>query len=203
MYAANQYPRIAVSKNERFAPGSWGSLASAAPGAAPRRRRKHEGDRAPERTGADLTRPRTGDGLHDRLGPPGRCRRPGDRQARTSHPRAEKPNERRAASGRTARTFAGCDECLERPQPVARGSDAVVGAGDGIRTRDILLGKQTLCQLSYSRSGGAPNTRFVRAGDYLKGRLPAKPRLRAGVPGGSSPAARLTRQPRRRQTLAP
>ena len=28
-----------------------------------------------------------------------------------------------------------------------------VGAGDGIRTRDILLGKQTLCQLSYSRSG--------------------------------------------------
>jgi hypothetical protein len=26
------------------------------------------------------------------------------------------------------------------------------GAGDGIRTRDILLGKQTLCQLSYSRS---------------------------------------------------
>lgn len=27
------------------------------------------------------------------------------------------------------------------------------GAGDGIRTRDILLGKQTLCQLSYSRSG--------------------------------------------------
>ena len=28
------------------------------------------------------------------------------------------------------------------------------GAGDGARTRDILLGKQTLCQLSYSRSGG-------------------------------------------------
>ncbi len=27
-----------------------------------------------------------------------------------------------------------------------------VGAGDGIRTRDILLGKQTLCQLSYSRT---------------------------------------------------
>jgi hypothetical protein len=26
------------------------------------------------------------------------------------------------------------------------------GAGDGTRTRDILLGKQTLCQLSYSRS---------------------------------------------------
>ena len=29
------------------------------------------------------------------------------------------------------------------------------GAGDGIRTRDILLGKQALCQLSYSRSGVA------------------------------------------------
>ena len=25
------------------------------------------------------------------------------------------------------------------------------GAGDGIRTHDILLGKQTLCQLSYAR----------------------------------------------------
>ena len=30
------------------------------------------------------------------------------------------------------------------------------GAGDGIRTRDILLGKQTLCQLSYSRSEQSP-----------------------------------------------
>ena len=27
------------------------------------------------------------------------------------------------------------------------------GAGDGVRTRDIQLGKLTLCQLSYSRSG--------------------------------------------------
>jgi hypothetical protein len=26
-----------------------------------------------------------------------------------------------------------------------------VRAGDGIRTRDILLGRQALCQLSYSR----------------------------------------------------
>ena len=30
-----------------------------------------------------------------------------------------------------------------------------IGAGDGVRTRDILLGKQTLCQLSYSRSAYA------------------------------------------------
>ena len=29
------------------------------------------------------------------------------------------------------------------------------GAGDGVRTRDIQLGKLTLCQLSYSRSGAA------------------------------------------------
>ena len=43
------------------------------------------------------------------------------------------------------------------------------GAGDGIRTRDILLGKQTLCQLSYSRSGGRTWARLVRARDYLKG----------------------------------
>ena len=31
-------------------------------------------------------------------------------------------------------------------------SNQGTGAGDGARTRDILLGKQTLCQLSYSRS---------------------------------------------------
>jgi hypothetical protein len=36
------------------------------------------------------------------------------------------------------------------------------GAGDGIRTRDILLGKQTLCQLSYSRSGGPNSTDRLR-----------------------------------------
>jgi hypothetical protein len=34
-------------------------------------------------------------------------------------------------------------------------SDVGFGAGDGARTRDILLGKQTLCQLSYSRSACA------------------------------------------------
>src|SRR4051794_25041578 len=31
------------------------------------------------------------------------------------------------------------------------------GAGDGVRTRDLLLGKQTLCQLSYSRPGRRHN----------------------------------------------
>ncbi len=31
---------------------------------------------------------------------------------------------------------------------------AGLGAGDRVRTGDILLGKQTLCQLSYSRPGG-------------------------------------------------
>jgi hypothetical protein len=35
---------------------------------------------------------------------------------------------------------------------VTRGLLGRGGAGDGIRTRDILLGKQALCQLSYSRS---------------------------------------------------
>jgi hypothetical protein len=34
-----------------------------------------------------------------------------------------------------------------RPGPVSRS----MRAGDGIRTHDILLGKQTLCQLSYTR----------------------------------------------------
>ena len=31
------------------------------------------------------------------------------------------------------------------------GLSKVSGAGDGIRTHDFLLGKQTLCQLSYTR----------------------------------------------------
>ncbi len=39
-----------------------------------------------------------------------------------------------------------------RTAGVVLSSEAGGGAGDGIRTRDILLGKQTLCQLSYSRS---------------------------------------------------
>ncbi len=42
------------------------------------------------------------------------------------------------------------------------------GAGDGVRTRDIQLGKLTLCQLSYSRSGGRPRPLLVRARGYLK-----------------------------------
>ena len=48
--------------------------------------------------------------------------------------------------------------CRWRTIDAASRSSASVGrdgAGDGARTRDILLGKQTLCQLSYSRSGDA------------------------------------------------
>ncbi len=36
-----------------------------------------------------------------------------------------------------------------------RFSGGLIGAGDGIRTRDSLLGGQELYQLSYSRSGYA------------------------------------------------
>jgi hypothetical protein len=36
------------------------------------------------------------------------------------------------------------------------------GAGDGVRTRDIQLGKLTLCQLSYSRSEILRSAPFVR-----------------------------------------
>ena len=43
--------------------------------------------------------------------------------------------------------------------------DGGCGAGDGVRTRDLLLGKQTLCQLSYSRSGGR-GVHPVRRGMY-------------------------------------
>src|SRR5487761_2419407 len=44
--------------------------------------------------------------------------------------------------------------------PCAAVREGEGGAGDGIRTRDILLGKQTLCQLSYSRSNHAPVERL-------------------------------------------
>ena len=52
--------------------------------------------------------------------------------------------ERRKSSpdGRDARVPSG-----------AHASEQGSGAGDGVRTRDIQLGKLTLCQLSYSRSG--------------------------------------------------
>src|SRR4051794_33267191 len=45
-----------------------------------------------------------------------------------------------------------------------------VGAGDGVRTRDLLLGKQTLCQLSYSRSGGAECSAAARLASSFDGR---------------------------------
>ena len=49
------------------------------------------------------------------------------------------------------------------PGPGRRRWKPASGAGDGIRTRDIQLGKLTLYQLSYSRAGGAePRS---RAGD--------------------------------------
>src|SRR5512133_3035763 len=61
-------------------------------------------------------------------------------------PRSRRSWSRRGRSlrspGRSAR------RSTDGRRPCGRG-----GAGDGIRTRDILLGKQTLCQLSYSRSG--------------------------------------------------
>ena len=37
------------------------------------------------------------------------------------------------------------------PACCLRTEERADGAGDGVRTRDLLLGKQTLCRLSYSR----------------------------------------------------
>ena len=63
----------------------------------------------------------------------------------------------------------------------------VFGAGDGIRTRDILLGKQTLCQLSYSRSGGgrilAPRLDRWQRGILRDGPVGTPPRLTLDHPG--------------------
>ena len=56
-------------------------------------------------------------------------------------------------SGVNAGTLAARDRVSEREG----------GAGDGIRTRDILLGKQTLCQLSYSRAGPILASPLARA----------------------------------------
>ena len=53
---------------------------------------------------------------------------------------------------------------LAMKQSVVLSTDEEGGAGDGIRTRDILLGKQTLCQLSYSRSAYAQLERLPSLG---------------------------------------
>ena len=54
------------------------------------------------------------------------------------------------------------------------------GAGDGTRTHDILLGKQTLCQLSYTRRHKA----IIRTGAAV-----VKPQRAEGVPQGASAPA--------------
>ena len=53
-------------------------------------------------------------------------------------------------------------QCRQRPYAATRGDEprnSLGGAGDGTRTRDALLGRQVLYQLSYSRMGRiAPGT---------------------------------------------
>ena len=56
-----------------------------------------------------------------------------------------------------------------------------VGAGDGVRTRDIQLGKLTLCQLSYSRSGGAHSRRGVASAQRLNDHYCAQQKLRPSI----------------------
>src|SRR6186997_1694151 len=65
------------------------------------------------------------------------------RKALTALPAGDRPNP-------TIAPGSGSTDAESHRSTVKMG----VGAGDGARTRDILLGKQTLCQLSYSRSGG-------------------------------------------------
>src|SRR6185503_2625489 len=66
------------------------------------------------------------------------------RKALTALPAGDRPNP-------TIAPGSGSTDAESHRSTVKMG----VGAGDGARTRDILLGKQTLCQLSYSRSGGS------------------------------------------------
>ncbi len=66
--------------------------------------------------------------------------------------------------------------------PVAKGGPAQrrkKGAGDGIRTHDILLGKQTLCQLSYTRSATIDYTPTHSAVKSSRGRPAGPPPLPA------------------------
>ena len=77
-------------------------------------------------------------------------------------PTAERFGEQWAVNGLSV---VAAQSALEKP--LARNKQSVVlsvkwgtGAGDGTRTRDILLGKQTLCQLSYSRSDHAHGERL-------------------------------------------
>ena len=61
------------------------------------------------------------------------------------------------------------------------------GAGDGARTRDILLGKQTLCQLSYSRSGG--NASLAHAARLAQWPVPRRHDRQPGAAGAEDASA--------------
>ncbi|MBF8291171.1 MAG: hypothetical protein HW391_2139 [Chloroflexi bacterium] len=65
------------------------------------------------------------------------------------------------------------------------------GAGKGSRTLDLLLGKQTLCQLSYSRSGGRHSSLGPGATSFpglrLSGIRVAIPRIRASARPADNP----------------
>jgi hypothetical protein len=64
--------------------------------------------------------------------------------------------------GCVATCSGGCGDCIAGPTS---------GAGDGVRTRDIQLGRLTLCQLSYSRSrhrDGAGDNLTRRRGETAK-----------------------------------
>ena len=69
----------------------------------------------------------------------------------------------------TSRRLCGRLDQPARHHGERRGRD---GAGDGIRTRDILLGKPTLCQLSYSRSGGPESSADTTCAQRPWARLP-------------------------------
>jgi hypothetical protein len=69
--------------------------------------------------------------------------------SRSNRLRRRRPHGTARATDRVARS----DALQRHRQTLSLSSGGEGGAGDGIRTRDILLGKQTLCQLSYSRAG--------------------------------------------------
>ena len=89
-------------------------------------------------------------------------------------------------------------------RPFSLFSWAFSGAGDGTRTRDNLLGRQTLYQLSYPRKG--PD-RAVKSGWRDSNPRPQRPKRRALPtalhPGDALPERKYSQAPRRNQTLPP
>ena len=107
-----------------------------------------------------------------------------DRRHRDGRPLRQREHHTERRGNRSEQACSTDERRGTRKQGYALNSDGEVGAGDGSRTRDLLLGKQTLCRLSYSRSGG---------GDRKPSAAPSP--ARAGPDRGNSKSVPRTPDP--------